>query len=350
MFASMHRRTMMTAAALMLVTAAGTVSLVSPAAAAPCRGTFCPDQGTGGQKSGAQSYVVWSSLVRYQYKNMPAGGTGAPARRVSAPYFPCGYWPMYTGYRFANEVWMKPEYMRHDDDGETPTRWPPEAEKDAHAQDMGEGGMWHVPYCILEQEGYDTFGEAGLDKIVREWFAKAEDYLWVATGTQPPVPPITVPPEVLAVLAYGELRIPDLHLHRSPAVGRPTYVNYNTWFWVDQGDLLGPIAVTAVAGANSATVEVRTDALTIKATDSPRVVTCTAAQARAQGACIRVFAKSSAGLAGLVHQVTATARWTPTFAIVPAVPVPANLDDPVDVTAGMPVPVAEIQSVVEDAR
>jgi hypothetical protein len=60
--------------------------------------------------------------------------------------------------------------------------------------------------------------------------------------------------------------------------------------------------------------------------------------------------QSSAGVPGLVHQVTATARWRPTFVTVPAVPVPANLDDPVDVTAGMPVPVAEIQSVVEDAR
>lgn len=77
---------------------------------------------------------------------------------------------------------------------------------------------------------------------------------WVDTGHQPPADvPEVVSPEILAQLAYGEVRIPQGKASMAPADGNQV-VNLPTWVWLKNADF-HPVSVTA-----------RVDVLNIQAT------------------------------------------------------------------------------------
>ncbi|MFF4708493.1 hypothetical protein ACWC4D_32715 [Streptomyces sp. NPDC001288] len=75
------------------------------------------------------------------------------------------------------------------------------------------------------------------------WDKCDEPYFWVATGDDPPADiPNTVTPEILAKLAYNEIRVPSKDVSLAPA--NTTKVNLPTWAWLD-GATFKPVSVTA---------------------------------------------------------------------------------------------------------
>ncbi|MFB6557260.1 hypothetical protein ACFCWX_46370, partial [Streptomyces sp. NPDC056405] len=70
-----------------------------------------------------------------------------------------------------------------------------------------------------------------------------EDYFWVDTGDAPPANvENAVTPEVLAELAYAEIRVPGTEVTLAPA--EATKVNLPTWLWLDDAQFK-PVSVTA---------------------------------------------------------------------------------------------------------
>ncbi|MFI8087199.1 hypothetical protein ACIF9R_02645 [Streptomyces sp. NPDC086080] len=75
------------------------------------------------------------------------------------------------------------------------------------------------------------------------WDSCKEDYFWVDQGDPPP-PNIenAVTPEILAELAYAEIRVPGTEVTLAPA--QATKVNLPTWAWLDAAEFK-PVSVTA---------------------------------------------------------------------------------------------------------
>ncbi|MEU1121677.1 MULTISPECIES: hypothetical protein [unclassified Streptomyces] len=68
-------------------------------------------------------------------------------------------------------------------------------------------------------------------------------YFWVDKGDPPPADtPEAVTPEILAHLAYAEIRVPDTEVTLAPA--GTTKVNLPTWAWLNGADFK-PVSVTA---------------------------------------------------------------------------------------------------------
>ncbi|ELP69974.1 hypothetical protein ACKI1I_17930 [Streptomyces turgidiscabies] len=75
------------------------------------------------------------------------------------------------------------------------------------------------------------------------WDACKEDYFWVDTGAAPPANiQNVITPEILAGLAYNEIRVPGTKVTLAPAGG--TKVNLPTWAWLDAAQFK-PVSVTA---------------------------------------------------------------------------------------------------------
>lgn len=70
-----------------------------------------------------------------------------------------------------------------------------------------------------------------------------EPIFWVDTGDPPPPQaPQSVTPEILAQLAYAEIRVPSTKVKLAP--GGESKVNLPTWAWLDQAEFK-PVSVTA---------------------------------------------------------------------------------------------------------
>lgn len=70
-----------------------------------------------------------------------------------------------------------------------------------------------------------------------------KQYFWVDKGDPPPADtPEAVTPEILAHLAYAEIRVPDTEVTLAPA--ETTKVNLPTWAWLDKTEFK-PVSVTA---------------------------------------------------------------------------------------------------------
>ncbi|MFE5033049.1 hypothetical protein [Streptomyces sp. NPDC056683] len=75
------------------------------------------------------------------------------------------------------------------------------------------------------------------------WDKCDEPYFWVATGDAPPANiKNAVTPQILAELAYNEIRVPSRDVSLAPA--DKTKVNLPTWAWLDK-TAFKPVSVTA---------------------------------------------------------------------------------------------------------
>jgi enoyl reductase len=103
-------------------------------------------------------------------------------------------------------------------------------------------GYWWDSYVTKGREGDP--GALKCDKPI----------FWVDTGDAPPADiPQAVTPEVLAQLAYAEIRVPSTRVELAPA--GTTKVNLPTWAWLDAADFK-PVSVTAsvpLLGVNATT-------------------------------------------------------------------------------------------------
>lgn len=92
-------------------------------------------------------------------------------------------------------------------------------------------GYWWDSYVTKGREG-----DPGALKCTKGIF-------WVDTGTPPPADvPEAITPEILAQLAYAEIRVPSTKVDLAPA--GTTKVNLPTWAWLDTAKFK-PVSVTA---------------------------------------------------------------------------------------------------------
>ncbi|WP_435251049.1 hypothetical protein [Streptomyces tendae] len=141
--------------------------------------------------------------------------------------------------------------------------------KDFNKEKAGEGYWWDS-YVTPGREG-----DPGALDCKRETF-------WVDTGDDPPADiPQAITSEVLAQLAYAEIRVPTTEVALRPA--EATKVNLPTWAWLDATDFK-PVSVTAsvpLLGVEATTtaepVSVKIDPGTADAQTYPASGVCEAA-------------------------------------------------------------------------
>ncbi|MFF1712998.1 hypothetical protein [Streptomyces sp. NPDC058268] len=102
--------------------------------------------------------------------------------------------------------------------------------KDFNKEKTGKGYWWD---SFIPEGGIGAPGALDCTK----------PYFWVDEGDPPPADtPEAVTPEILAQLAYAEIRVPDTEVTLAPA--ETTKVNLPTWAWLDKAEFK-PVSVTA---------------------------------------------------------------------------------------------------------
>jgi len=189
------------------------------------------DPGPSGKVDGDTISSAAGGIVYDRSKNGSGGSVGAvrPATNWTPPA--CWYAPKYTPAQLQAE--MEPIWEA----GSTGSGWDSEQRnryvngvpyKDFNKDKTGKGYFWDS----YVDEGYPP----GWDKCTKPPF-------WVDQGDAPP-PEIenAVTPEILAQLAYAEIRVPGTEVTLAPE--GTTKVNLPTWAWLDGADFK-PVSVTA---------------------------------------------------------------------------------------------------------
>ncbi|WP_309098034.1 hypothetical protein, partial [Streptomyces sp.] len=184
--------------------------------------------GTG--KDGTVSVTV-GGVVFDRSKNGSGNSAGALTSSTSWTPPACWYAPKYTPEQLQKE--LEPIW----DAGSTGYEW------DAKQRDRYVNGK---PYKDFNK---DKTGKGYFwDSFVNEdfppgWDSCEKPPFWVDLGDPPPADiENAVTPEILAELAYAEIRVPSTKVTLAPAAA--TKVNLPTWAWLDAADF-GPVSVTA---------------------------------------------------------------------------------------------------------
>ncbi|MFJ3666107.1 hypothetical protein ACIPSE_06605 [Streptomyces sp. NPDC090106] len=164
-------------------------------------------------------------------KNGSGNSTGALTSTTSWTPPACWYAPKYTPQQlqdYLEPIWEAPS---------TGDQWDLEQREKYNANDeekgfnkdkTGEGYWW------------DFYVD---DSYPPGWDACDKGPFWVDTGDAPPADiENAVTPEILAELAYNEIRVPGTEVTLAPA--NTTKVNLPTWAWLD-GTEFKPVSVTA---------------------------------------------------------------------------------------------------------
>ncbi|WP_191971447.1 hypothetical protein [Streptomyces luteolifulvus] len=179
-----------------------------------------------------RSVSVTVGVVFDRSKNGSGDSAGGLTSSTSWTPPPCWYAPKYTPEQLQN--YLEPIWEA----GSTGYEWDAQQrkkyvnEKD-HKKDFNKDktgkGYWWGSY---ENKSYPP-----------GWDSCDEDYFWVDAGDPPPADiDNAVTPEVLAELAYAEIRVPGTEVTLAPA--ETTKVNLPTWAWLD-GAEFKPVSVTA---------------------------------------------------------------------------------------------------------
>jgi enoyl reductase len=181
-----------------------------------------------------QTVSATAGAVVYDRSNNGSGETAgpvAPAANWTPPA--CYYAPKYTPDQLQKT--LEPIWEA----GSTGYEWDAERRdryvnghpyKDFNKEKSGEGYWW---------DSYVTPGREG-DPGALDC---TEDIFWVDTNDDPPADiPEAITPEVLAQLAYAEIRVPTTEVDLAPE--NATKVNLPTWAWLD-ADQFKPVSVTA---------------------------------------------------------------------------------------------------------
>lgn len=218
------------------VLAGATVLASSPAAWADIvpggEGTGAETQVDGGM--GEQSVSATAGAVVFERSKNGSGASVGPVAAATNWTPPaCYYAPKYTPEQLKKvkePVWEV---------GSTGYEWDAEQRdkyvnghpyKDFNKEKTGKGYWW---------DSYVTPGREG-DPGALDC---KEDTFWVDTNDDPPANiPQAITPEVLAQLAYAEIRVPTTEVELRPE--GTTKVNLPTWAWLDATDFK-PVSVTA---------------------------------------------------------------------------------------------------------
>ncbi|MEJ1197952.1 MULTISPECIES: hypothetical protein [unclassified Streptomyces] len=175
--------------------------------------------------------VTVGGVVFDRSKNGSGDSAGPLASSASWSPPPCWYAPKYTPKQLQEH--LEPIWEA----GSTGYEWDAEQREKYNARDKEKGfnkdkageGYWWASYV---NKSYPP-----------GWDSCDEDYFWVDTGDAPPANvENAVTPEILAELAYAEIRVPGTEVTLAPA--EATKVNLPTWAWLD-GAEFKPVSVTA---------------------------------------------------------------------------------------------------------
>ncbi|MFJ2948217.1 hypothetical protein ACIO8H_11350 [Streptomyces sp. NPDC087226] len=192
--------------------------------------------------------------VKFDYsKNGTGDKAGALVSSTSWSPPPCWYAPMFTPEQLQN--YLEPIWEAgstgYEWDAKQREKYDADDEKKGFNKDKSGKGYWWGSYV-------DRSFPPG-------WDSCTKDYFWVDTGDAPPADvENAITPEILAELAYAQIRVPGTEVTLAPA--EETKVNLPTWAWLD-GAEFKPVSVTAsvpVLGMN-ATATAEPVSLEIKA-------------------------------------------------------------------------------------
>ncbi|KAA0930469.1 hypothetical protein [Streptomyces apricus] len=219
------------------VMAAVTVLAGGPAAWADVvpggNGTGSETQVDGGQKG--QKVTATAGAVVFDRSKNGSGKSAGPVTSSASNWTPpaCYYAPKYTPEQL--EKYLTPIWEA----GSTGYEWDAEQRKkyvdggeykDFNKEKTGKGYFW---------DSYVTEGREG-DPGALDC---TEPPFWVDTGDAPPARiDNAITPEMLAQLAYAEIRVPGTEVTLAPE--GTTKVNLPTWAWLDAADFK-PVSVTA---------------------------------------------------------------------------------------------------------
>ena len=175
--------------------------------------------------------VTAGGIVFDRSKNGSGNSAGALKSATSWAPPPCWYAPKYTPEQL--QKYLEPTWEA----GSTGYEW------DAEQRDRYVNGH---PYKDFNKDktGKGYFWDSFVNKdFPPGWDSCKEEIFWVDQGDPPPANiENAVTPEVLAELAYAEIRVPGTEVTLAPA--EATKVNLPTWSWLD-GAQFKPVSVTA---------------------------------------------------------------------------------------------------------
>ena len=188
-----------------------------------------------GDSDGKGTLSATAGAVVFDRSENGSGDSTGPVTSSSGNWTPpaCYYAPRYTPdelQKYLEPIWNAES---------TGPQWDQEQRdkyvnggkaKDFNKAKTGEGYWW---------DSYVTEGREG-DPHALDC---KEEIFWVDKGAAPPADiPQAITPEMLAQLAYGEIRVPSTKVDLAPA--GTTKVNLPTWAWLDTAKFK-PVSVTA---------------------------------------------------------------------------------------------------------
>ncbi|MCW8377667.1 hypothetical protein NA749_012585 [Streptomyces justiciae] len=175
--------------------------------------------------------VTAGGVVFDRSKNGSGTSTGALTSSTSWTPPPCWYAPKYTPEQLQKT--LEPIWAAES----TGWEWDAEQRKKYNADDEKKG-------FNKDKTGKGYWWDSYVDKSYPPgWDSCDKGPFWVDTGDAPPAEyENAVTPEVLAELAYNEIRVPGTKVTLAPA--EATKVNLPTWAWLDGADFK-PVSVTA---------------------------------------------------------------------------------------------------------
>uniref|UniRef100_A0AAU3HXJ1 Enoyl reductase n=1 Tax=Streptomyces sp. NBC_01393 TaxID=2903851 RepID=A0AAU3HXJ1_9ACTN len=228
-----HRRRSLTCGA---VAALAVLALPHAASAyGPGDGQGAVEPDVSGDADGKGALSATAGAVVFDRSKNGTGKSAGPVTSAGNNWTPpaCYYAPKYTPAQL--KAHLEPIWEA----GSTGYEWDAEQRdryvtgkpyKDFNKDRTGEGHWW---------DSYVTPGRAG-DPGALDC---TEDIFWVDTNDDPPAGiPQAITPQVLAELAYNEIRVPGTKVTLAPE--GTTKVNLPTWAWLD-GAEFKPVSVTA---------------------------------------------------------------------------------------------------------
>jgi enoyl reductase len=224
----------------------GAVAVVASAVMMICAPQAFAGYGHGGSTNGSNTKASGDSdgngnvsatagAVVFDRSKNGSGDSAGPVTAASGNWTPpaCYYAPKYTPD--ALQAYLEPIWSAES----TGPQWDLEQRnkyvnggvaKDFNKAKAGQGYWW---------DSYVTEGREGDPRALD----CTKGIFWVDTGAAPPADiPEAITPEMLAQLAYAEIRVPSTKVDLAPA--GTTKVNLPTWAWLDTARFR-PVSVTA---------------------------------------------------------------------------------------------------------
>ncbi|GGN53119.1 hypothetical protein GCM10011579_010910 [Streptomyces albiflavescens] len=195
------------------------------------KGTGSETQVDGGQKD--QKVAATAGAVVFDRSKNGSGDSAGPVTSTTTWTPPaCYYAPKYTPnelQKYLEPIWNA-ESTGSEWDLQQRKHYVTDDYKDFNKAKTGKGYWWDS-YVTKGREGDP--GALDCDKPI----------FWVDKGAPPPADiPEAITPEMLAQLAYAEIRVPSTKVELAPA--GTTKVNLPTWAWLDTAKFK-PVSVTA---------------------------------------------------------------------------------------------------------